>query len=195
MAARNDVPHRTVSAALAIAAISIAGSAQSAEYCVTCEGPAAMYACAIEGTEADATPDPRLQLLCISELAKAGGHEVCSVPRSAPKPCPGVMKIVAAPAMPPPPAATEAEAPAADPTFAAPDDSSDHAKSPDEPPRTVEEMAKKTVESTKKGLETAGDAIKGTTQKAGENVEKAGSTVTEAAKKTWNCVTSLFSQC
>ena len=175
----------------ALAAIGTS-AAYAAEYCVTCEAPAAMYACAIEGAAADAPPDPRMQLLCISELAKAGGHENCSVPRSAPQPCPGVMKIVTATAgTVPAPNAVEV-APAAAPE---PENASEHAKSKEAEPKTIEDLAKKTVEASKKGLETAGEAIKDTTEKAGEQAGKAGNSIGDAAKKTWDCMKSLFSDC
>lgn len=160
---------------------SVSTAAVAAEYCVTCTEPAGMYACVVAGTPADAPPDAREQLVCISEIAKSGGHGSCSVPRSAPKPCPGVTKIVQAPPALPSDAAgapggTAATSPAAEAPVAEPPATP--------PPKTVEELAKKTVQSSKENLE-----------KAGESVGKAGSAVGEAAKKTWHCITSLFSDC
>lgn len=183
---------RSMAIGAAILSLCIASSAVAAEYCVTCAGPAAMYACVVGGTPPDAPADPREQLVCIAEIAKSGGHDSCSVPRSAPKPCPGVLRIVAAP--PPgatPPAPDTAAAPEAagvpagepGPSAGAEEGEPEPAK-PAAPPRTVEEMAKRSVETSKEGLE-----------KAGEQVGKAGSAVGEAAKKTWNCLTSLFSDC
>jgi hypothetical protein len=179
----------------AIAALVLGTSAvKAAEYCVTCEGPAAMYACNIEGVADDAPADPRLQLRCVTELAKSGGHESCAVPRSAPKPCPGVMKLVVAPDGVGRPAATtdQSTEQVDDTQVAGPEsNSNDVDAGPEQPPKTVEEMAQKTVAASKKGLENAGEAIKGTGDKVGE----AGGSVAEAAQKTWNCVTSLFSDC
>lgn len=181
-------------AALLVALVvwTAAKPAVGAEYCVTCSGPAAMYACAIAHTQRDAPVDPRMQLLCIQELARQGGHDSCSVPRSAPQPCPGVMKTVAAPSLlaptgaeaavndgePDPKIAKEAEPPA-----------------PGTPPRTVEELATRTLEASKTGLKKAGDAVAGSAEKTGETVEQAGGAVGSAAKKTWRCLTSLFSEC
>jgi lambda repressor-like predicted transcriptional regulator len=194
-------------------AISLAAErATAAEYCVTCMAPAQMYACVIEGVAADAPADARHQLLCITELATQGGHESCTVPRSAPKPCPGVQKVVAratgtpaAPAAPSQPdsntvtgdgntagadgkdgtAAADSEAVTPGSAEANGPNSSVHEKTGTEAtPRTVEEMAKRSI----KGLENAGDALK-------QSSEKAGNSVSEAAKKTWECVTSLFSKC
>jgi hypothetical protein len=204
---------------MVIATVVAAGAVERAaaeDYCVTCQGPAAMYACGIEGM-ADAAPNPRFQLLCITELAKAGGHESCQVPRSAPKPCPGIVKLVQLPAAGSQAAEAEpapAVPPGNEPTKTGTDvNSSDHQKSDvlqpgvepgavdgaptrtaDDkalevaPPRTVEEMAKRSVEQTKKELDDASEALK-------QSSEKAGGTVATAAKKTWDCVTSLFSDC
>ena len=171
-----------------------------------------MYACGIEGLAADAPANARHQLLCIKELAKAGGHESCQVPRSAPKPCPGTAKMVKAGAEPSQaataapkadPAADTAPVAATDPVAAAGADasgnSSEHQKSeaetnaepldePVAPPRTVEEMAKRSLAASKKSMDDAGEAIK-------QSSDKAGSSVASAAKKTWDCVTSLFSDC
>lgn len=196
--------------------------ARAAEYCVTCAGPAAMYACAIDGVAKDAPSDPRMQLLCIQELARQGGHETCSVPRSAPQPCPGVMRAVAIPAGLAPvkilpvqtgPVQTgpvQTDAPEAAPGGDAsptgepavepgpeqqPDPSAEPAVKKSKEPRTVEELANQTVEASKKGLKKAGDAVTGTAEKAGEQVGNAGSAVGTAAKKTWNCLKSFFSDC
>ena len=200
-----------IAAAFAVAPV-VLRPALAAEYCVTCAGPAAMYACAVEGDAADAPINPRMQLLCIQELARQGGHETCSVPRSAPQPCPGVMRMVAAPAdvAPIPSAAQPANAgPAAAPS---PGEGQEAAQEPapapeadagnipaaggkKKEPRTVEELAAQTVEASKKGLQKAGDAVTGTAEKAGDKVGEAGSAVGTAAKKTWHCLSSFFSEC
>ena len=179
-----------------------AAPAVAAEYCVTCAGPAAMYACAIEGAPRDAPIDPRMQLTCIQELARLGGHETCSVPRSAPQPCPGLMRTVTAPAGVPAVVAAPdaAKVEGADPAQPAkevvPEPVAVPALPPNaKPPRTVEEMAARTLEASKKGLKKAGDAVTGTAEKTSETVDKAGSAVGNAAKKTWHCLTSLFSEC
>lgn len=193
---------------LALCPLASPGFAVAAEYCVTCAGPAAMYACVVQGAPADAPPDPREQLTCIAELARAGGHESCAVPRSAPKPCPGVLKIVAAPQGEPPPGpplAPEQDAAGAEEETGAEGETSvergvgaaaqaPHQK-PAKEPETVEELAKETVKSSKEGVVKAGEAVTGAAKKAGEKVEQAGSAVGRAAKKTWDCLVSLFSDC
>jgi hypothetical protein len=73
------------------------------------------------------------------------------------------------------------------PAIAAPD--------PAQPPRTVEELAKTTVENTKKNIDDVTGTVKQSTQKAGDQIQGFGSAVGNAAKKSWDCVTSLFSDC
>jgi hypothetical protein len=76
----------------------------------------------------------------------------------------------------------------------------------DKPPQTVQELAGRTIQSSKEGMkkasdtvasgaEKAGEAVTGTIKSAGEQIGKAGTAVGNAAKKTWNCLTSLFQSC
>lgn len=190
------MPARTGRIAALLLALGAAGEAMALEYCVSCEGPAAMYRCVIEGTPDGAGSDPGASLYCISEMAAKGRHASCSVARGAPFPCPGFTATIAAPNTPPmesaPPAAARHDAPAPEPAEATP-------AAPPAPdnkvPRTVEELAGQTVRSSKEGLEKAGQAIGGTAKKAGEQIGNAGSAIGNAASKTWSCITSLFSAC
>ncbi|WBT39541.1 MULTISPECIES: hypothetical protein [Hyphomicrobium] len=186
-------------AALVLAA---SGSAWALEYCVTCEGPPAMYRCVVDGTPDGPGKDPSASLYCISEMASKGRHEACAVSRGAPFPCPGLTTMVKPPPKLPGMAAPQIGAPAPDnrtplaseppaPETAPPPE----AEKPAKVPRTVEELAGETVRSSKKGLEQAGEAIGGTAKKAGEQIGNAGSAIGNAATKTWNCLTSLFSDC
>jgi hypothetical protein len=191
-----------------IACLILAGFAEglsAAEYCVSCSGPDASYRCAIADTPEGSPPDPRAQLLCITQLAENGGHETCSVMRNPVTPCEGPLTVIAAPlgpplAPPPPPLAPE------DRSAPPPVDASADGEPETKVPRTVEELAGQTVKSSKEGLKKAGDAIAGTAEKtgeviagtakkAGEQIGNAGSAVGNAAKKTWNCLISLFSDC
>lgn len=174
------------------------------EYCVTCAAPSALYRCVIDGRPEGRGSAPQSQLLCIAELAKSGHHETCTVSKSAPYPCPGTVKVVAAP--PELPANTPAEkapdeqgdtssAAAAKPAESDVSVTEEPAAAPEKVPETVEELADQTVETTKKGLKKAGEAVGGTAQKAGEQIGTAGSAIGNAAKKTWNCISSLFADC
>jgi hypothetical protein len=190
--------------AAAMLGLSFSQPAAALEYCVTCEGPPAMYRCVIDGTEEGPGNNPSVSLYCISQMAKQGGHESCAVSRGAPFPCPGLTAIIKQPgnlptmAEPPPggpPPRPEAAAPhpaeAASPAPQPPPEN----QAPDKVPQTVEELANQTVKSSKQGLEKAGEAIGGTAKKAGEQIGNAGSAIGNAASKTWTCITSLFSSC
>lgn len=188
----------------------LAAPAGAAEYCVTCEGPPALYRCVIDGRPEGPGKDPRASLYCISEMARQGKHERCAVSRGAPFPCPGLTALVT-----PEPnnAATPEAAASADDTTPYPDPQSppdtlsdleletemEAAETHREPasrvPRTVEELAGQTARSSQEGLAKAGRAIGGTAKKAGEGIGKAGSAIGQAASNTWTCITSLFSSC
>ncbi len=94
----------------ALAVLGLTSPVLAAEYCVSCTGPDASYRCEVGGNGADA----RAWLMCITELAKEGGHDSCSVDRKAASPCPGIHKVLAAPegAPPPPPVQTAIPEPA-----------------------------------------------------------------------------------
>jgi hypothetical protein len=176
--------------------------ATAGEYCVACNGPAATYRCEIDAAAGrdPATTDPRQQLLCITELAKAGGHASCSVERGDTGTCPGPLRTIAAPHEEPDATPLPTPAPRAQtvqPTAPAPAATG---------PRTVEELARQTTETSKQGLKQAGDAVVDTAQQAGTAVTdtaktagsvlgKAGLAVGDAAKKTWGCLASLFKNC
>jgi hypothetical protein len=175
--------------------VGFAGQAAALEYCVTCEGPPALYRCVIDGTADGPGNDPTASLFCISSMANKGRHETCAVSRGAPFPCPGLTAVVKQPAgqhqttAPPPVEPTPAEA------LPPPAEKQTEPAQPTPVPRTVEELAGQTVKSSKEGLEKAGEAIGGTAKKAGEHIGNAGSAIGNAASQTWTCITSLFSSC
>lgn len=183
----------------------LAHSAAATEYCVVCAGPEATYRCQVDGAPASGSEtDPRMQLLCISQLAKAGQHDNCSINRKTTDPnagetCAGELRIIAAPSSPLPgaaPAATAVETPGTpqphpplgaeavhlpDTTHADPA----HGASPDEGhpekvPQTVEELAGQTVKSSKENLQKAGDAIGGTGNAIAGGAKQAGEKIGDA---------------
>jgi hypothetical protein len=178
------------------------GKAQGAEYCVSCYGPEAYYRCAIESEVDVRGGDPRNQLLCITQLAQNGGHESCSVMRQQVDPCDSAVVVLVAPPAGGPPVLPD------DPLNQRPEYQTNPPMDQAEggTPETVQELAGQTYQSSKKGLKKAGKAITGTAEKTGEAVSgaakktgeavgNAGSAVGNAAKKTWNCLKSLFSDC
>ena len=58
----------------------LGAQADAQEYCVACSDPPGLYRCIIEGAQ------PRggqsLQMLCVTAMAKNGGHATCSVKRA-----------------------------------------------------------------------------------------------------------------
>jgi hypothetical protein len=167
-------------------------------YCVACYSPDAVYRCVVADAPANAAPDPRNQVQCIKQLAKSGGHARCSVERFTAVGCSGPERIIspstsALPVAPPPKAA----APLQDttPSAAGSENAAPDGTAVAQPPKTVEELAKSTVETTKKGLDDVTGTVKSTTEKAGEQIGGVGGSIGNAAKKSWNCLSSFFSDC
>ena len=156
--------------------ISPAGAAE--EVCVSCSGPAAVYRCTVD--EAGKIESYRqakrvLQLVCITELAREGGHEQCRVRRSGPEGCLGqdrtVSLVSSVDAL-----AAKAEAEAAAGAVYEPETAVEPPRKPG-PPKTVEELARRTASASK------------------EQFQKTGNSVSDAVKKGWGCLTSLFKDC
>jgi hypothetical protein len=210
--------HASLSAALlTIVLCGLALDASAEEYCVTCTEPAAKYRCIIGGAPSAAERTERGQLLCITELAKSGGHLSCSVGAATSGPCEGDVRTVMFPNTPEPAAPPIVEAPPASGASTAETAPPASAGVPNEPqapqpgpPKTVEELAKKSVEASGEGLKKAGKAVTDTAQSAGNAVGTAvkktgsavgtavkntGSAVGTAVKKTWTCLSSFFGNC
>src|SRR5215468_11854278 len=109
------------------------GSAEGQEFCVACSDPPGIYRCVIDGAQ------PRggqsLQMLCVTAMAKVGGHATCSVKRGTVFDCDGAVKRIPWTALEPlsqPEAPTSREAPAAP---AAPAAAAPAAPAPDAPPQ------------------------------------------------------------
>jgi len=169
--------------------------ASAQEFCVSCSGPEASYRCLIGGEASISARSSRGQFLCITELAKAGGHASCSATRGQATPCPGETRTVMfsladpggaqegmAPAVEisPPPTTGAGLAPMELPPpamhqepAAAPPPVTEHAPPAEEKPNAVEDLAGKT----------------------GKAVSDTGKAVGKAVKKSWDCVTSLFGDC
>lgn len=165
----------------------VPAGAGAGELCVTCMKPDLTYRCVFGENVAVSADDPKAQMLCISELAKFGHHESCAFDRRSATTCPGTLRAVSPPPkdaklpplQPPPigPSGTPMPAPGAPKV--------------DTGPRTVEELAKQTAQSTGIELDKAGAAVKGTAKAAGDGIGVVG----DAAKKSWRCLASFFSDC
>jgi hypothetical protein len=155
-----------------------AGSAAGQEFCVACSDPPGIYRCVIDGAQ------PRggqsLQMLCVTAMAKEGGHATCSVRRGTVFDCDGTVKRVpwtALEPLPQPEVSQSRDVPAAPAEPTKPGAAAPPGPAPGAPPETMVDLAKQANEKTV------------------EQMKKAGESVKEATKKTWECVVSLFTRC
>ena len=155
--------------------------ALAAEICVSCSGPTAIYRCSADpssGLDGHRYGDRILRFACIAELSKLGNHEKCRARKGASEPCIGAEHIVTLSGSID---AMASKATAAEPRDAeniAPDAAAAaEAKGDAGPPKTMEELARRTAAASKEQLGKTGDTLGG------------------AMKKSWNCFASLFKDC
>ena len=109
-------------------------------------------------------------------MAKEGQHATCGVKGGTVFDCSGPVKRVpwaAYNAAPQDPGQQKAASPPRDPS---------------QPPQTVEEMAKQANQKTAEQIKKTNDDIK-------EKAQSLGDKVGDATKKTWRCISSLFTRC
>ena len=156
------------------------GPAQAQEFCVSCEGPAALYRCVLEGIGPEQA-DP-LKVVCVTTLARTYNHATCSVRGGTVLDCNGAIKRINAQGKVP--AGPDGRRP--DPVVVA---EPPKPVTPDnEPPQTVEELAKRMNKSTSEGVKKTGGAV-------GDAFKKTGDAIGGAVQKTWTCMTTLFKTC
>jgi hypothetical protein len=170
---------------LGLLCCALAGKADAQEYCVACTEPNAVYRCVIEGAQPGGNQP--LQVLCITTMAKQGGHATCGIKRGTVFDCDGPVKRIpwAALNAPPPPAPGRQST--VEPT-PPPAPSADEKPQTEEPPKTVLEMAKRANEKTAAQLKQANENMK-------EQAKATGEAFAKATKKTWECVSSFFTRC
>jgi hypothetical protein len=168
-------------AAVIIGVVGLSSPVAAQAVCVICSEPDAVYNCQLENGSSLRAGDPRLNLLCITELARAGNHASCSARRQQSGPCEGQVRTVAigpAPQLAPSAAADGGPQPV----------EANLERRKAEPPETVEELAKRTANSSKEQLVKA-------TESVGEVAKKTTGAVEDAARKSWDCLSSLFKKC
>ena len=162
-----------------LALVSLTARGEAQEFCISCSEPAAMYRCIIDGAQPGGKQP--LQTLCATAMSKEGGHGRCAVKGGTVFDCKGPVRRVSwaayndpkgAPAPPPPKQETAAPSPS----------------DPAEPPRTVEEMAKRANQKTAEDLAKTNESMKQQSRSFGEKMS-------ETSKKTWRCLASFFTQC
>lgn len=157
--------------------------ADAQEYCVACTGPTAVYRCTIDGARPGGSQP--LQTLCVTAMAKEGQHAACNVKGGTVFDCNGPVKRVSWAAY------NEQPSKATGPEKAKPPQASQRlppVDDPSQPPRTVEEMAKRANQKTAEQIKKANEDMK-------DNAESFGDKVGDGTKKTWRCITSLFTRC
>ncbi|MDO9382646.1 MAG: hypothetical protein Q7T86_07245 [Hyphomicrobiaceae bacterium] len=174
--------------ALAILLLVAAQPAKSSEYCVVCYTPDARYRCMTnDGREGQGT-DQRAWLQCITQLARSGNHESCSIDKASAAPCLGVVKQIDL--------ATMDEPRPVEP--ASPQQLRPQAPGQQAMPAGGEPAALPPADHSRPGGEPAAPAPAnepGLMEKSKENLEKAGGAIGDAAKKSWECMSSLFKKC
>ena len=116
-------------------------------------------------------------MLCVTAMAKEGGHATCSVKRGTVFDCDGAVKRIPWAALETGPQPQAPEPPAAQPPPKPAPAAAPGPAAPEAPPQTMVDLAKQANEKT------------------AEQMKKAGETVKEATKKTWDCVFSFFTRC
>ena len=149
---------------------------------MSCAEPAAVYRCVIDGARPGGNLP--LQMLCVTAMSKEGPHRKCAVRGGTVFDCKGPVKRVSW-------AAYNEQSPvpiAGAPPAAAPPAAAKPESDPAQPPRTIEEMAKRANQKTAEQLRKANDDVQ-------ENAQTFGEKMSDASKKTWRCLSSFFTQC
>lgn len=167
--------NRQALSALALLPALALPAAAAEEVCVACSGPPAIYRCTVD--EASKVEGYRygkrvLQLACITELAKAGGHEQCRIKRTGSDTCFGFQRSVSLVGSLEALAARAETEVIEEPTGESQPLAVENPKKSG-PPETVAELARRTANASKKQLKKTGKAV----------------------EKGWDCLTSLFQDC
>jgi len=198
---------------------SSAALAADAEYCVTCTNPDQTYRCKITGV--GKRPSDALKLYCVIRTAKEGNHAECKA-AAASAACNGVAKVYSYDGPSLPQSATadprvrelKQKVEQDRRTFAEP-----KGDAKGEAPKTLFELGGRAVDASAKGLRGARSALGGSSDNPAPNPPPVPATgalpaatpappppkpaesvstatrVKQAARKSYNCVLSLFRHC
>lgn len=192
---RHSLPLARAGLVVGVVGLIFATRAMPAEYCVTCAGPDATYRCEIAGLP-EGRPQTAAQIRCISDIAKAGAHKNCSISRTHSDPCNGPLHTITLERPP--------EAPLQDPRTAQPREEittppgtmlSPTFVPPPPPDDNSQRAAAPSPEADAPQQDEQGNPIGNAARAAGQSIDKAGQAVGTAARKSWDCVTSLFRGC
>jgi len=173
-------------------------SAETINVCVICNDPGKVYQCAYNAplSSSSVVNLQGLQFACIQEIAEFGNHSQCAANRKTVVECNGIAYSLKHTPVQVPAVQLQEEGLDASP-------SEELTQTPKEQPPTLVDSTAKTFNKTKdtveKGYETTKDTVKDgyktTTSTISETAKSVGSTISDAASSTYNCLTSLFSNC
>ena len=188
-----------------------AQAGDGAQFCVRCSSPDVNYLC----SRNDAfVADTAMKFYCIERASKQAGHAFCSIQKNASS-CinPKMTFIYTHPAASPSPALPSAHDDGAakdivgpvlpdgsDPGKATPAVEGEGAQTADgKPPRTLAEATSHMARDAKRGMENVGSSVSNAVKNTGAGIKgaagKTGEFIKETGKKSWNCLTSLFTKC
>lgn len=182
----------------AVAAAIGSAFAADARVCVRCNGPVAAYLCTVSAPD-ESADKAALKGFCAAELTRGGGHVGCGATAENEAECQGVPKALVfggqVEEMTPeaPATGTTVDLPEDPATGSAPATVTKSARKKE--PGTLVEMTQDAVDASGKQLKNAGEVVSGAGEVVVDAAKKTGGTVKKAAKSTWNCITSLFSNC
>lgn len=171
-----------------LVALAFAVPAAAQEVCVTCSDPDVSYKCSVKDSEKASQirgAGKAIEFLCITELARAGGHRSCRASRDYVGPCLGQQRVidVTRPSEPPVQGQqADGDAAETDGTIEA------RRNAANQVPRTLEEMARESAAKSKQQLDAADQSMKQAAKDAGKTLDKAGAAVGDAVKKTGTAV-------
>ena len=152
--------------------VGLSSGARADPVCVECEGPAQVYSCSLAPAATGTQParsGRALQFACIQDVARHYGHKVCRVKELQLGTCSGQVHMITADTPTPAPATAMVNPGSAAATPVE--------RTTSDEPKTVIELAKRSATETEREL------------------ARSARTVSKAAKSTWRCVSSFFSDC
>ncbi|MEM7620672.1 MAG: hypothetical protein AAF228_09455 [Pseudomonadota bacterium] len=159
------------SALIYVLSVGSAFSQSQKNYCVTCKGPEQTYRCQISSNLVGINPSAE-KLYCAVTISKDKNHETCATHNTDQAQCAGIPVTYS----------YNSNVPSSLLKYAKPQNSKpplykDELQKQDDTPKTLVDLTDQTLEDTRSGLNEAGKAV------------------TDAAKKTYDCVTTLFTGC
>lgn len=209
------IPNRI---AFVAAVVLLANPAHATDVCVSCTGPNKIYLCSVKKAEQikDFAGDKTLNKICTQILRRSGPHASCSVLSGTP--CQGEQKKIGwsevkaalasgldevdalkrEPAAGSKPASKAEDAAAPQPKPTAADPPGDTARKPEPTPADAKPDTGSTAATPAISNPKPNDAASVSDKNRpalDQSLKGAGDNIKDAAKKTWDCVSSMFGNC